>query len=396
LSDPSGARALAAEPAAGTLVTPRVRLVRLLRCGAMGSVWIAEHVGLRTHVAVKFLSLDLMMADPTMVDRFIREASLAAQIRHPHVVQMLDHGLTDDGRPFLIMELLEGETLRERLRRGKLEVGDARELVKQVAAALSRAHDLGIVHRDVKPDNLMVGAGAHFKVLDFGVAKRLGAEKADITLGAMVGTPSYMSPEQVTGRTVDLQADLWALAVVAYEALTGRQPFEAASLDALCRAIEDGVFTAPSLLRKDLPDAVDAFFERAFERRRERRFPSAAAMALAFEAALEATATPDRSIVRRIRRRRRGRGLYMAALTTAVVLAGIVMCVLAALEPESSAAAATLPAMPLEHVVAPRDAPEPPQPAVSPDATAEPPARTARKRSPATPGRRELKKKWGF
>ncbi|MBI4704352.1 MAG: serine/threonine protein kinase [Deltaproteobacteria bacterium] len=142
---------------AGRLVTGAVRLLRPLGEGAMGSVWVAEHTGLGTEVAVKFISGRWNLADPEIVARFHNEARAAARIKSPHVVQIHDHGLTEDGTPYIVMELLEGESLAERLdREGRLDLATATRIVEQVARALGRAHELGIVHRDLKPDNIFL------------------------------------------------------------------------------------------------------------------------------------------------------------------------------------------------------------------------------------------------
>ncbi|AUX39861.1 hypothetical protein SOCE26_012560 [Sorangium cellulosum] len=210
----------------GLHVTPHIRLVRPLGRGGMSSVWVAEHLGLRTHVVVKFLS-DALAQSPEMVARFQREAALASQVKSPHVVQMIDHGLAPNGVPYIAMELLEGRDLRQLLaERGPLAPHEVVAILWQVAKALGRAHERGVVHRDIKPDNLFlcdVGHGELFvKVLDFGIAKvgaasDLGATRTGVTLG----TPYYMSPEQVMGAKVDARADVWSLGVVAYECMTG-------------------------------------------------------------------------------------------------------------------------------------------------------------------------------
>ena len=217
----------------GTLVTANVRLVEPLAKGAMGSVWIAEHVFLRTRVAVKFIAERLVSADPEAVARFHREASCAAQIKSPHVVQTFDQGLMTDGTPYIVMELLEGESLRQRLERsGPLTLRQTALVVAHVAKALHKAHKHRIVHRDIKPENIflsLVDEGERLvKVLDFGTAKQTHVlEDKKLTIpGVLIGTPEYMSREQVMqAEEVDYRADLWALSVAAYEALTGQVPF---------------------------------------------------------------------------------------------------------------------------------------------------------------------------
>ena len=159
----------------GHAVTPNIRLVRELGEGGMGSVWVAEHTTLHTEVAVKFVHDE--MATETLLKRFSREASLAAQIKSPHVVQTYDHGATDEGMPYIVMELLEGESLQDRLKRGPLDARKTAMVVAQVCKALSKAHAIEIVHRDLKPANLFLvesGYEVFVKVLDFGIAKQTG------------------------------------------------------------------------------------------------------------------------------------------------------------------------------------------------------------------------------
>jgi serine/threonine-protein kinase len=276
--------------AAGALVTPTLRLVRHLDGGGMGQVWIAEHLTLRAYVAVKFMASSITDAHGA-AERFAREARAAAQIRSPHVVQVFDHGLTAEGAPYIVMELLDGEDLSRRLARlGVLDVRSTAILLRQIGRALEKAHSLGIVHRDIKPGNVfLVDAGGDLlaKLLDFGIAKQFERVERTVTeSGVMVGSPAYMSPEQIVHpRGVDFRSDLWALAVVAYECLTGRKPFEGESVGALCMAIERGTFRPPTALRPDLPRALDAWFQRAFAREARSRFGSAREMGEAFVAA---------------------------------------------------------------------------------------------------------------
>lgn len=264
----------------GYLVSPHVKLVRMLKRGGMGSVWIAEHLGLSTQVAVKFIATTVA-DDPAMVARFTREATLAAQIKSPHVVHIYDHGITPEGDPFIIMELLEGEDLQGRLKREiMLSVHEIATILLQTCKVLGKAHQVGVVHRDIKPSNIFMLEGDEgeifVKLLDFGVAKT--GDGAELTsTGAMVGTVVYMSPEQLlSARRVDHRADLWSLAVVAYRALTGALPFkDDEGLGALCRALESGIFFPPTELVPTLPRDLDAWFERAFKREPSERFASA-------------------------------------------------------------------------------------------------------------------------
>jgi serine/threonine-protein kinase len=272
---------------AGTMVTPSVRLVAPLGAGGMGAVWLADHLTLRTRVVVKVISGDILTDEMRM--RFSREAASAAAVKSPHVVQMLDHGVFD-GVPFIVMELLDGEDLRKRLDRARvLPVLEVDAIVEQTAKALAAAHRAGVVHRDIKPDNLFLCKTEEremfVKLLDFGVAKTNDA--LDVThTGAVVGTPYYMSPEQVRGERTDLRTDLWSLGVVAFEALTGTRAFDGASLGALALAIIDGSLPRPSQRNASLPRSIDAWFARACARAASERFASAKELALALHAAV--------------------------------------------------------------------------------------------------------------
>jgi serine/threonine-protein kinase len=266
----------------GTAVTPSIRLVHRIGAGGMGSVWIAEHLALRTQVVVKFIAIELA-ASAEAVERFSREAAAAAQVKSPHVVQMLDHGVTTDGIVFIVMELLEGHDLGKHLAtRGRLSIAETAEIVSQVCKALARAHERGIVHRDIKPDNIFlcaVGEGETFvKLLDFGIAKgdaRLGGSSGTKT-GAMVGTPYYMSPEQIVGaKTIDRRTDLWSLGIVAYECVVGARPFNEDVFGALAIRIHSGPLPVPSQVDPALPPAFDHWFARACARDANARFASA-------------------------------------------------------------------------------------------------------------------------
>ena len=288
------------ELSAGMMVTPSLRLERLIGEGAMGSVWVAEHLTLATNVAVKFIARDhRVKSREAVLTRFEREARAAAQIKSPHVVHMYDHGVMESGTPYIVMELLEGESLGARLRRGgPMPVDDVVALVRQVCKALAKAHELGIIHRDIKPDNIFLlpsDDDLFAKVLDFGIAKTTtDPHEAVTTTGAMLGTPLYMSPEVVkSARQADHRADLWALAVVAYEALVGKPPFRGETVGALFFSICGDPVEPPSSRRKGLPRALDGWFSRALCQDPARRFDSAREVAESFASAAESAAADD-------------------------------------------------------------------------------------------------------
>ncbi len=284
---------------AGTFITPTVRLVRPLAEGGMGRVWVAEHLGLESQVVVKMMASE-MAARPDGAERFAREAAIAAAIKSPHVVQVFDHGITAQGVPYIVMELLEGKDLGAHLaEHGRMDPFDVVTLVVQIGKALSKAHKASIVHRDIKPDNIFlcetddghVGSAASrrkeifVKLLDFGTAKRdravdplatsagAASEKASRTTipGQIMGTPYYMSPEQSIGAELDERSDIWSLGVVVFEALTNRKPFDGSSIGAITVAIH-GVLPKMTTFVPELPAELDAWFARACAQKPEDRF----------------------------------------------------------------------------------------------------------------------------
>jgi serine/threonine-protein kinase len=272
------------------MVTPSVKLVRQLGEGGMGAVWVADHLALHTQVVVKFIASGLKGSKEAQ-ERFSREAAAASQVKSPHVVQTFDHGITDDGIPYIVMELLEGRDLGEYLDRDAKVAPDlVVEILGQLARALDRAHERGIIHRDIKPGNIYLcdsgRSGEVFvKLLDFGIAK--GVELSGILnrvdsgtkTGSMIGSPFYMSPEQILGsKDLDHRSDLWSVGVVAYEMLTGRKPFDAETMGGLAIRIHSEPLPLATTANPDLPIAVDAWFARACARDVKARFASAKEM----------------------------------------------------------------------------------------------------------------------
>ena len=282
------------------MVTPTVRLVAPLGQGGMGSVWLDDHLSLRTRVVVKFMSGVLASSDEAKA-RFAREASAAAQVKSPHVVHMLDHGVAESGAPYIVMEYLEGKDLSHRLAEQRvLPPEEVATIITQVGKALSRAHAAGILHRDIKPENIFLcdqPDGEIFaKLLDFGIAKALDEAVDDTTrTGSVVGTPSYMSPEQIVGaKTIDLKSDLWSLGVVAFDALTGQKPFRGETIGALAVEIH-GRLPMPSSVNPALPPALDGWFAKACAREPAARFANAKELAATLTAVV--TGAPARAIL---------------------------------------------------------------------------------------------------
>jgi serine/threonine-protein kinase len=255
----------------------------------MGSVWEGRHASLGTRVAIKFV--DQEHADsPEARTRFLTEARAAASIQSKHAIQIFDHGVTDDGRPYIVMELLVGEPLDARIDRlGRLALAETARILGQVCRALQRAHDAGIIHRDLKPENIFLVRAPDddeeiAKVLDFGIAKFKVPLEAGLTsstkTGAVLGTPYYMSPEQARGlRDIDHRTDLWSLGVIAFKCVTGVLPFEGESVGDLLVKICTGPVPAPSLFTPGLGDAFDRWFMRALSREPAGRFASATELA---------------------------------------------------------------------------------------------------------------------
>jgi hypothetical protein len=286
LLDRSAPAIQAAEPA--ETLAGRYRLVRRLGRGGMGTVYEAFDTTLDRRVAVKLIRADLT-ANPDASARFVREAKAAA-FGHPNVVTIHDFGIAADGRAYLVMELLEGVTLRQELRKEpRLEPARAAAILRDVCAAVEAAHSRRLIHRDLKPENIFLtrAAGVEVaKILDFGIAKRLSDGSETMTMnetgpGAVVGTPHYISPEQLRGEAPTERWDLWALAVVAYEMLTGAYPFATASGDWRQNLLSARVI--PTRIHvPDAGDSWDRFFANALAPDSDRRPISAARFLSAF------------------------------------------------------------------------------------------------------------------
>jgi tRNA A-37 threonylcarbamoyl transferase component Bud32 len=231
-STQSAAKAADLEP--GTVIAGRYRVERVLGTGGMGTVYRAEHVHMRKTVALKLLHRELASVNE-VVARFEREAIAAARIEHPNVVAASDFGKLEDGSFYLVLEYIDGKSLRELIAGGPLPTERVVDIARQTALALNAAHGAEIVHRDLKPDNVMLlpepDGTSRVKVLDFGIARVSLPNVPDAThltrVGVVMGTVAYMSPEQATGQAVDGRSDLYSLGVMMYEMIAGRQPFQA-------------------------------------------------------------------------------------------------------------------------------------------------------------------------
>ncbi|HEY6462068.1 MAG TPA: serine/threonine-protein kinase [Polyangiaceae bacterium] len=285
---------------ASDVIGGKYRLVRLLGRGSMGEVWSARHETLDERVAVKLLTRDPDLGaaeDQTRATaRFRFEAQVAARLSRKtrHVVRVTDHG-EQDGAPYLVMELLEGKTLAERLLlRGTLPPADVAQIVVQAARALEIAHAEGIVHRDLKPANIFLTCDEDgwflVKLLDFGIARTIHTHRVALAFatgaGVAAGTPGYMSPQQARGGRPDPRFDLWALATVAHEALTGDLPVPGRVAQELFDNACAGRVVSFQGHEATLVGGLPAFFERAFAPRPEHRYASASELAAAFERAI--------------------------------------------------------------------------------------------------------------
>lgn len=262
---------------AGTRVGGRFRIEAALGEGGMGTVYQARDEDLDDLVALKLLRPEVA-AVPGILERFRREVKLARRVTHPNVARTFDLGL-DGQLHYLTMELLQGEPLSRRRAHG---LADALRIGTEIARGLVAAHAAGVLHRDLKPDNVMVEESGRVAITDFGIARGLDADEGRLTLGVALGTPAYMAPEQVEGRPLDARADVYALGVLLYELLTGALPFAGDSVFAMAAARLHQPVPDPRDLRPDLPVAVAELVRSTMAKRREER-PSAADVARRLE-----------------------------------------------------------------------------------------------------------------
>ncbi len=275
----------------------RYDIIRIVGKGAMGMVYEARDPNLERRVAIKTIKVDALSqeASAEYEARFRTEAHSAARLQHPHIVSVYDSGRHGD-MAYLVMEFVQGDDLKQLLDRGiTFTLAQATHMMCDLLSALDYAHRQNIVHRDVKPANLLIEANGRVKLTDFGVARIQDAGDATRTRGSMVGTLKYMAPEQVQGLAVDARADIFAAGVLLYQLLTGRRPFDGESDFAIIQQIVASAPAAPSTLNAQLPPAIDAVVALALAPLREQRFASAQVFAVALEAAVATAA--DQTIV---------------------------------------------------------------------------------------------------
>ena len=281
---PTSDNAPAQHPLLGTTLRGTYKILRVLDQGGMGMVFEAEHLRLRRRLAVKVLAQHLAK-DAHALARFNREAEIISQLQHPHVVQVTDFDTTEAGEPYLVMELLSGQSLSSRLERERcLPIADAIRIAYQVSSGLGAAHAANIVHRDLKPANIFItefltnapGHSGLVKLLDFGISKRAGPSKGLTGEYDILGTPDYMAPEQALGKTaqVDHRGDQYALAVITYEMLAGRTPFSGDDVMDVLRQVISSEPPPIEQLAPHVPEAVGEVLRRALSKHPDQRFPS--------------------------------------------------------------------------------------------------------------------------
>jgi serine/threonine protein kinase len=275
--------------ASGSIIAGKYRLERPLARGGMGAVWVGKHIELDSNVALKFMAPEYGTR-PELRARFEREAKASALMKVANVVHVYDYGIEDD-TPYLVMELLHGEDLATRLaREGRLSPAAMVRIVDQVCKGLRRAHEVGLIHRDLKPPNIFLtreGEEEIVKILDFGIAKSTapGLVGKATKPGTLVGSPHYMSPEQVReNQELDHRSDLWSVGIIIFQCLTGRLPFPGHEVgDVLVDICTEDIPVASQIV-PDLAPEVDRFLEHALMRERDERFQSARELAEAFAA----------------------------------------------------------------------------------------------------------------
>ncbi|HKY38136.1 MAG TPA: serine/threonine-protein kinase [Polyangiaceae bacterium] len=266
------------DPMIGAVLGGSYEVVRMVGEGGMGRVYEARHQRLpRKRFAVKMLHPDLAR-QPEVMTRFQREAEASSVLTHPNVVEVFDVSSSSDGRPYIVAELLQGEEMGNHLERvGKMPVTAAAHVLRQICAALGAAHSAGIVHRDVKPENVFLsGDGTQVKVLDFGISK-VGDNKDGLTkTGTVMGTPDYMAPEQARGDKVDARADIYAAGAILYRSVTGQKPFEGLDPMATLTAVLTQEPPRPSEANPEVPLALELVIQRAMAKNPAERFQTMA------------------------------------------------------------------------------------------------------------------------
>lgn len=287
------------------------RVVEKLGEGGMGVVYVAEDTLLGRRVAIKMLTIKPGQDEHHFRNRFLREARAVSALSHPHIATVHDYGETKRGQPYIVMELVKGETLGDLMADGSLTIPHALQIIRQVAEALAEAHRNGVVHRDIKPSNVAIDHRGEVKVLDFGLAKQLNVEPKDATdperqtlltsqtqEGVIVGTPLYLSPEQALGAEIDARSDIFAVGSLLYECVSGRAAFDGETRMEICtRVIRDDPLP-PSKVNPDVPEAVDRITMKALAKQPTQRYQNASELVADLDTALSASGIASRAVPR--------------------------------------------------------------------------------------------------
>ena len=298
------------------------RILEKLGEGGMGVVYKAEDTRLHRAVALKFLSPELTR-DPEAKDRFIQEAQAASALDHPNICNIHEIDETAEGQLFICMACYEGETLKERIKRGRLEALEAVRIAMQVGQGLAKAHSHGIVHRDIKPANIVVTEDGVAKILDFGLAKLAGQIKLT-KQSSTLGTVAYMSPEQAGGKEIDRRTDIWALGVILFEMLTGRLPFKGEYEQAMMYAIMNEAASPLGRIRPDMPKELERIIDRSLSKNPENRYRHVSDMIADLESCakkLEASGSAFAASCPK----RSAKGVSLAIAACAIVVAGVIL-----------------------------------------------------------------------
>ncbi|MGZ4315683.1 MAG: protein kinase domain-containing protein [Gaiellaceae bacterium] len=323
----------------GERIADRYELEEVVGHGGMSTVYKAHDSLLERNVALKVLHQQYN-EDEDFVERFKHEARSVAQLQHPNIVTVIDRG-EEDGRQYIVFEFIDGENLKELVvRKGRLDLRDALEIANEIAHGLAFAHDHGLVHRDVKPQNVLLNGDGRAKVTDFGIARSLDVDHGVTQTGTILGTSNYIAPEQASGQPVDAHTDVYSLGIVLYEMLTGELPFPGESFVAIAmRHIQE---PSPNVLdvRGDIPLRVAEMIDRALEKDPEQRFPTMDAFAAEIEASLaeldrgeDGAVTMVVPAAQRLQRQRQRKSVsplplligLLGALAIAAVIVGLLM-----------------------------------------------------------------------
>ncbi|MGZ4372310.1 MAG: protein kinase domain-containing protein [Gaiellaceae bacterium] len=323
----------------GERIADRYELEEVVGHGGMSTVYKAHDSLLERNVALKVLHQQYN-EDEDFVERFKHEARSVAQLQHPNIVTVIDRG-EEDGRQYIVFEFIDGENLKELVvRKGRLDLRDALEIANEIAHGLAFAHDHGLVHRDVKPQNVLLNGDGRAKVTDFGIARSLDVDHGVTQTGTILGTSNYIAPEQASGQPVDAHTDVYSLGIVLYEMLTGELPFPGESFVAI--AMKHIQEPSPNVLdvRGDIPLRVAEMIDRALEKDPEQRFPTMDAFAAEIEASLaeldrgeDGAVTMVVPAAQRLQRQRQRKSVsplplligLLGALAIAAVIVGLLM-----------------------------------------------------------------------